>query len=231
VQPHTHATKHGYAMQGEANPRTPNPHTGRKAGLNHPSRGLGKAAYQGPASGLRRDVRPRRTQGRVAPAQGNAKLPGRPRDESGLREARPACLNGLVSQVAEQRQGRGPKAPEGPNRHQQEVQGGRHLPIHAPGQRPQTRGREQHPQRRMQRFIVLERGTRDTPNSMGTRRKRAEAKHKRTQATQDTLTRDRPQTHPHKSAKATRKQATADNLRPPRSRDKRGRATGPGQTS
>jgi hypothetical protein len=78
-------------------------------------------------------------------------------------------------------------------------------------------------------YQVLQRGTRDTPNSMG-ERQRAEAKHKQTQATQATLTRERPQTHPHKSAKATGKQATADNLRPPRPRDKRGRATGPGQT-
>jgi membrane-bound lytic murein transglycosylase B len=57
---------------------------------------------------------------------------------------------------------------------------------------------------------VLQRGTRDTPKSMGAERQRAEAKHKQTQATHDTLTRDRPQTHPHKSAKATGKQATAD---------------------
>jgi hypothetical protein len=53
------------------------------------------------------------------------------------------------------------------------------------------------------------------PNSMSAERQRAEAKHKQTQATQDPLTRDSPQTHPHKSAKATGKQATADNLRPP----------------
>jgi hypothetical protein len=79
-------------------------------------------------------------------------------------------------------------------------------------------------------YIVVQRGTRDTPHSMGAERQRAEAKHKQTQATQDTLTRGRLQTHPHKSAKATGKQATADNLRPPRLRDKRGRATGLGQT-
>jgi hypothetical protein len=64
-------------------------------------------------------------------------------------------------------------------------------------------------------YTVLQRGTRDTPNSVGAERQRAEAKHKQTQATQDTLTRDRPQTHPHKSAKVTGKQETTDNLRPP----------------
>jgi hypothetical protein len=64
-------------------------------------------------------------------------------------------------------------------------------------------------------IIVLQRGTRDTPNSMGAERQRAEAKHKQTQS-QDKLTRDRSQTHPHKSAKATGKLATVDNLRPPR---------------
>jgi hypothetical protein len=78
--------------------------------------------------------------------------------------------------------------------------------------------------------IVIQRGTRDTPNSMGAERQRAKAKHKQTQATQDTRTRDRPQTHSHMSAKATAKQATADNLRPSWPRDKRGRATGLGQT-
>jgi hypothetical protein len=68
----------------------------------------------------------------VAPAQGNAKLPERPRDESGLREARPARLHCLVGQVPEQRQGRGPKAPEGLNRDRHEGQGGGHLPIRTP---------------------------------------------------------------------------------------------------
>jgi hypothetical protein len=47
------------------------------------------------------------------------------------REARPACLHRLVSQVAEQRQGRDPKAPEGLDRHWHEGQEGGHLPIRA----------------------------------------------------------------------------------------------------
>jgi hypothetical protein len=66
--------------QSEAKTKVPNPHTGRKASLNHLSRGLSKTAHRGPASGSRRDVHARPTQGRVAPAQGNAKLPERPRD-------------------------------------------------------------------------------------------------------------------------------------------------------
>jgi hypothetical protein len=44
---------------------------------------------------------------------------------------------------------------------------------------------------------------------------RGEAKHKQTRATRDTPTRDKLQAHPHRSAKATVQQATADNLRPP----------------
>jgi hypothetical protein len=60
------------------------------------------------------------------------KLPERPRDESGPREARTTCLHRLVSQVAEQRQGRGPKAPNGLDRHRHEGQGGGYLPIRAP---------------------------------------------------------------------------------------------------
>jgi hypothetical protein len=75
------------------------------------------------------------------------------------------------------------------------------------------------------------RGTRDKSNSKAAERRRVEAKPKQTQASQDTPTRDRLQAHPHMSAKATAKQATADNLRPPRPTDKRGRATGPGQTT
>jgi hypothetical protein len=112
VLPHKHATKQRYATQSEAVPNTPNPHTGRETGLDNLSRGLGKTAHRGPASGTRRDVRARPTQGRVAPAKGNSKLPERPRDEGGPREARPASLHCLVGQVPEQRQGRGPKAPK-----------------------------------------------------------------------------------------------------------------------
>jgi hypothetical protein len=40
-----------------------------------------------------------------------------PQDEGGPRDARPASLHGLIGQVPEQRQGWGPKAPEGLNRH------------------------------------------------------------------------------------------------------------------
>jgi hypothetical protein len=106
---------------------------GRKAGPNNLSRMLGKAALRGPASGPRSDVRPRPTQGRVAPAQGNAKLPERLRDESGPTETRPACLTCLVNpRVPEQRQGRGLKVPEGLDRHWHEGQGGKHLPIRTP---------------------------------------------------------------------------------------------------
>jgi hypothetical protein len=95
-------------------------------------RGPGGTAHRGPASGTRRDARARPTQGRVAPAKGNAKLLERPRDEGGPREARPASLLRLVGQVPEQRQGRGPKAPEGLDRHRREGQSGGHLPIRTP---------------------------------------------------------------------------------------------------
>jgi hypothetical protein len=47
----SHSTKQGHAMQSEAEPKAPNPHTGRKAGPNHLSRGPGKTAHLGPASG------------------------------------------------------------------------------------------------------------------------------------------------------------------------------------
>jgi hypothetical protein len=125
-QLHKHATQQGYATQSEAEPETPNPHTGRETGLNNLSRGLGKTTHRSLAGGTRRDVRARPTQGRVAPAKGNAKLPKRPQDEGGPREARPASLHGLVGQVPEQRQGWGPKAPEGLDRHRHEGQGGGH---------------------------------------------------------------------------------------------------------
>jgi hypothetical protein len=44
---------------------------------------------------------------------------------------RPASLHRPFSQVTEQRQGRGRKAPEGLDRHRHEGQGGGHLLIHA----------------------------------------------------------------------------------------------------
>jgi DNA-nicking Smr family endonuclease len=56
VQSHTQATKQGYSTQSEDEPKTPNPHTGRLAGLNHLSRGLGKAAYRGLASRRKIDL-------------------------------------------------------------------------------------------------------------------------------------------------------------------------------
>jgi hypothetical protein len=87
--------------------------------------------------------------------------------------------------------------------------------------------------------IGLQRGTRPTawaPKGEEAEAKprakytRGETKHRQTRVTRDTPKPDKLQTHPHMSAKATVKQATADNIRPPRPRDKRGRATGPGQT-
>jgi hypothetical protein len=89
---------------------------GRESGLNNLSRGPGETAHWSPTSGTRRDVRTRPTQGRVAPAKGNAKFPDCPRDEGGPRDARPASLHGLVGQVPEQRQGGGPKATKGLDR-------------------------------------------------------------------------------------------------------------------
>jgi hypothetical protein len=73
VQLHKHATEQGYATQSEAEPETPNPRTGQETGLNNLNRGLGETAHRSPAGGMRRDVRARPTQGRVAPAKGNAK--------------------------------------------------------------------------------------------------------------------------------------------------------------
>jgi hypothetical protein len=50
--------------------------------------------------------------------------------------------------------------------------------------------------------ISSQRGTKDTPNSMGAERRKPKGKRKQTQATKDTSTPDRPLTHPHRSAKA-----------------------------
>jgi hypothetical protein len=72
---------------------------GRETGLNNLSRGPGETVRPSLAGGTRRDVRARPTQGRVAPAKGNAKLPKRPRDEGGPREARPASLHGRNNMV------------------------------------------------------------------------------------------------------------------------------------
>jgi hypothetical protein len=51
VQLHKHATQQGYATQSEAEPETPNPHTGRETGLNNLSGGLGETAHRSPAGG------------------------------------------------------------------------------------------------------------------------------------------------------------------------------------
>jgi hypothetical protein len=61
-------------MQSEAEPNTPNPHTGRETGLDNFSRGLSETTHRGPASGTHRDVRARPTHGRVALAKGYALL-------------------------------------------------------------------------------------------------------------------------------------------------------------
>jgi hypothetical protein len=111
-RPNTNKRK---ATQRKAKPnQTPQTHTrDARQALTTSAEGRARQTHRGPASGTRRNVRARLTQGRVAPAKGNAKLPKRPRDEGGPREARPASLQSLVNQVPEQRQGRGPKAPEG----------------------------------------------------------------------------------------------------------------------
>jgi hypothetical protein len=72
----------------------PNPQTGRKTGLDNLSRGPSETTHRGLASGTRRDVSARPTQGRVAPAKGNAKLAEHP----GMKVAQerpgpPACTN------------------------------------------------------------------------------------------------------------------------------------------
>jgi hypothetical protein len=126
------SAKQGDATASQAEPKTPNPHTGPRVGLNHLSRGRRKTANRGPARGSCRDVRARPTQARVDPAKGKAELPEHPRDVGGLREARPVSLNRLASQVPENRQGEGPKTPEGADRHGHKGQGGGHLPIRAP---------------------------------------------------------------------------------------------------
>jgi hypothetical protein len=95
-----------------------------------PRSGRDHAAGSGQRHASRR-TRPTDT-GTRCPAKGNAKLPERPRDEGCPREARLASLHGLVGQVPEQRQGRGPKAPTGLDRHRHEGQGGGHLPIRSP---------------------------------------------------------------------------------------------------
>jgi hypothetical protein len=104
-----HTARH--ATQSEDKPDTPNPHTRRETGLNNLSRGPGETAHQSPAGGTRRNVRARPTQGRVAPAKGNAKLPERPRDEGGPREARPASLHGSAKSPSSVR-ARAPRRPK-----------------------------------------------------------------------------------------------------------------------
>jgi hypothetical protein len=72
-QSHIHGTKQGYATQSEAESNTQHLSVGRIAGLNQVSRGPGKAAHRGLSSGSRRDVCAIPTQGRGAPAKGNAR--------------------------------------------------------------------------------------------------------------------------------------------------------------
>jgi hypothetical protein len=76
-----HTTQQSYTTQSQAEPHTPNQHSGRETGLDNLSRRPSETTHPGPASGTRRDARARPTQGRVAPAKGNAKLLERPRDE------------------------------------------------------------------------------------------------------------------------------------------------------
>jgi hypothetical protein len=85
---HEHVTTQGYTTQSEAEPNTSNLQTGRETGPDNLSRGPGKTTHRGPASGTRRDVRVRLTQGRIAPAKGNAKLAERSQDRGGQRGAR-----------------------------------------------------------------------------------------------------------------------------------------------
>jgi hypothetical protein len=54
----------------------------------------------------------------------------------------------------------------------------------------------------------------ETEAKPGAKHTSGKAEPKQTQATRDTLTYDKLQAHPHRSAKATVQQATADNLKP-----------------
>jgi hypothetical protein len=56
VQSDTHGTTQVHATQSEAEPKTPDPHTGLKTGSNHVIRGPGKTAHWSPAIGSRRDM-------------------------------------------------------------------------------------------------------------------------------------------------------------------------------
>jgi hypothetical protein len=147
-----HGTKQGYKMESKAEQKDQNPHTGSKTGLNHLRQGPDKTADRGPARVSRRGVRARPTQGRVALAKGKAKLPERPRDEGGPREASPHCL---VSQVPEQRQGWAPKESEGrvvtpAQRAGRRTPADKRAAWRRPGQRPQAQGCAQRPQQRTQ---------------------------------------------------------------------------------
>jgi hypothetical protein len=90
-------------------------------------------AQRGPASSVRRDVVP--DQHTDALPRNRAMLSSQSAPEMIAAQESPgppACLHRLVSQVAEQRQGQGPKVPKGLDRHWHEGQGGGHLPIRAP---------------------------------------------------------------------------------------------------
>jgi hypothetical protein len=106
VQSQTHATRPSYATQSEAEPKIQNPHMGLKTGLNQLFRGPGKTAHPVPARRPRRNVRARRTQGRVAPARGDAELPERLRDEGGQREDKTRCNRAHTAEIARLRNGK-----------------------------------------------------------------------------------------------------------------------------
>jgi hypothetical protein len=168
----------------------------------------------------------------------------RPRDEGGPREARPTSLHGKCYRVSYRDGRKGPPAGNKArcnctNKPQSKATQRKAKPNQTPTtqhtagardrpRQPQPRAERDHASGSGQRHArdhsnALDgpRGTRDTPNSLGAKRQRAEAKHKQTQATRDTPTRDRLQTHPLRSAKATVQQPTADNLRPPEPEPKR----------
>jgi hypothetical protein len=119
------ATQH----KAKPNHKSKTPDTGRRTGLNHLSRGPGtgiwpEARVETYAPDRHRDALPRQ---RATLSSLSA-----PQMKTARKRCRPASLHRLVSQVPEQCQGRGPKAPDGLDQHRREGQGGGHLPIRAP---------------------------------------------------------------------------------------------------
>jgi hypothetical protein len=147
----TSHTRHKARQRNAKRSRTQNPKPTHGAhNRPQPPPRARQACASGSGRGPRRDVRARLTQGHVAPTKGNADLSRAPRDEGSPREARPASLHRLVSQVPAQCHG--PKAPKGLDRHRHEVQGGGHLPIHAPpGGVPGSGRKPPHTQKCVQR--------------------------------------------------------------------------------